>query len=109
MTLGQGIMYGLFPILFSSAFHFIVKLLSFQQDELLWAASWLYLATGDVKYLQYVVNNAYSLGGVTTNTIEMSWDNKYIGVQVLMAKVMFLTFMISLKYFLQLITLFSCE
>ncbi|KAF8661619.1 hypothetical protein HU200_056908 [Digitaria exilis] len=45
------------------------------QDELLWAAAWLYKATDDRRYL---ANNADALGGT-------GWDVKYPGVQILAA------------------------
>ncbi|KAK6921453.1 Carbohydrate binding domain CBM49 [Dillenia turbinata] len=58
-------------------------------DELLWAATWLYRATGDQYYLQYVIDNAESLGGTGGAMKEFSWDNKYAGVQMLLSKVKF--------------------
>ncbi|KAH9323654.1 hypothetical protein KI387_018293, partial [Taxus chinensis] len=58
------------------------------QDELLWAAMWLYQATQQDYYLQYVVDNAQSLGGVGWGVQEFSWDVKYAGVQILAAKVL---------------------
>lgn len=57
------------------------------QDELLWAAIWLYEATGDDSYLAYVANNAESLGGTGWALDQFSWDNKYVGVQLLATKV----------------------
>ncbi|XP_020581174.1 LOW QUALITY PROTEIN: endoglucanase 7-like [Phalaenopsis equestris] len=57
-------------------------------DELLWAALWLRRATGDSQYLDYVVDNAYALGGATWSVSEFSWDIKYAGVQILAAKVL---------------------
>ncbi|XP_057247763.1 endoglucanase 5 [Beta vulgaris subsp. vulgaris] len=57
-------------------------------DELLWAAAWLYRATNNNYYLQYASYNAADLGG-TGNAVKMfSWDNKYAGLQVLLAKVL---------------------
>ncbi|CAO2201620.1 unnamed protein product [Urochloa humidicola] len=47
------------------------------QDELQWAAAWLYRATKDWKYLNYLQNNQ----GGSSNTF--SWDNKYPGAQML--------------------------
>ncbi|KAL2935571.1 Endoglucanase 11 [Bienertia sinuspersici] len=52
-------------------------------DELLWAALWLYKATKDQKYLDYAISNAFFFGGVTWNVNEFSWDIKYAGVQVI--------------------------
>lgn len=53
------------------------------QDELLWAAAWLYHATNDKMYLDFL-ESSDDIGGVRT---ELSWDDKYIGAQVLIAKV----------------------
>nr|KAJ0218361.1 hypothetical protein LSAT_V11C300115080 [Lactuca sativa] len=58
------------------------------EDELLWAATWLYRATNDESYLKYVVDNAASMGGTGWATKEFSWDNKYAGVQILLSKVL---------------------
>ncbi|KAF5749878.1 putative endo-1 4-beta-glucanase [Tripterygium wilfordii] len=57
-------------------------------DELLWAAAWLYQATGDEYYLKYVVDNAVYMGGTGWAVKEFSWDNKYAGLQVLLSKVL---------------------
>lgn len=51
-------------------------------DELLWASSWLYHATKERKYLQYVTGetaNDYANWG---NPSWFSWDNKLPGIQV---------------------------
>ncbi|KAL2902715.1 Endoglucanase [Bienertia sinuspersici] len=53
-----------------------------ESDELLGAAAWLYKATKSSKYLDYVSNNR----GWSQAASEYSWDNKYAGVQVLLAK-----------------------
>ncbi|OEL24620.1 Endoglucanase 20 [Dichanthelium oligosanthes] len=47
------------------------------QDELQWASAWLYRATRDQKYLDFLQNNQ----GGSSN--EFSWDNKYPGAQLL--------------------------
>ncbi|XP_050226429.1 endoglucanase 18-like [Mercurialis annua] len=52
------------------------------QDELLWGATLLYKATRDNKYLNYVSNNQ----GWSQAVNEFSWDNKFAGVQTLLAK-----------------------
>ncbi|XP_022743287.1 endoglucanase 5-like [Durio zibethinus] len=57
-------------------------------DELLWAATWLFLATGEEQYLKYVVDNAVYMGGTGWAVKEFSWDNKYAGVQILLSKVL---------------------
>ncbi|KAG2326102.1 hypothetical protein Bca52824_008830 [Brassica carinata] len=51
-------------------------------DELFWAAAWLHRATDDQIYLDYL-NGAYGTGGQRT---VFSWDDKFVGAQVLMAK-----------------------
>ncbi|KAK9698537.1 hypothetical protein RND81_08G111200 [Saponaria officinalis] len=52
------------------------------QDELLWAAAWLYKATRASKYANYVLFNE----GWSQTISEFSWDNKYAGVQILLSK-----------------------
>ncbi|KAI4388381.1 hypothetical protein MLD38_000714 [Melastoma candidum] len=54
-------------------------------DELLWAAMWLYEATGRRDYLEYVLENAHSLGGITWSMSEFSWDVKFAGIQIMAA------------------------
>ncbi|CAM8901752.1 unnamed protein product [Rhodiola kirilowii] len=49
------------------------------QDELMWAAAWLYRATKNQNYLTAIE----SAGGVRS---EFSWDDKYVGAQILIAK-----------------------
>ncbi|XP_065017864.1 endoglucanase 6-like [Musa acuminata AAA Group] len=55
-------------------------------DELLWAAAWLYHATHNRCYMDYLANNGGSLGGTGCAVTEFGWDVKYAGVQVLAAK-----------------------
>ncbi|XP_039143300.1 endoglucanase 6-like [Dioscorea cayenensis subsp. rotundata] len=55
-------------------------------DELLWAAAWLYQATNDNYYLDYLSNNGDALGGTGWGMTEFGWDVKYAGVQVLASK-----------------------
>ncbi|XP_024031981.1 endoglucanase 20 isoform X2 [Morus notabilis] len=52
------------------------------QDELLWAASWLYKASRNKTYLNYVSSNK----GWSQVVSEFSWDNKFVGAQTLLAK-----------------------
>ncbi|XP_022155794.1 endoglucanase 13-like [Momordica charantia] len=52
------------------------------QDELLWAAAWLHRATEDQMYLNYLGGSG-TTGGTRTM---FSWDDKYAGVQILVAK-----------------------
>ncbi|XP_077217123.1 glycosyl hydrolase 9B8 [Tasmannia lanceolata] len=58
------------------------------KDELLWAALWLYKATEKEDYLNYVVTNAHSFGGVGWAITEFSWDVKYAGLQILATKLL---------------------
>lgn len=57
------------------------------QDELLWAATWLYRATEEACYLQYVIDNAVAFSGTTWAVKDFSWDNKFAGLQTLLSKV----------------------
>lgn len=51
-------------------------------DELLWAASWLYHATGEQSYFDYVTGeNAEEFANWGSPTW-LSWDNKLAGAQV---------------------------
>lgn len=61
----------------------------FKQDELLWAAAWLYQATNNQYYLNYLAKNGDSMGGTGWGMTEFGWDVKYAGVQTLVAKVMY--------------------
>lgn len=54
-----------------------------QKDELLWAAAWLYKATGEKKYITYVIRNQ----GWSQAVNEFSWDSKFAGAQALLASV----------------------
>ncbi|XP_031475497.1 endoglucanase 13-like [Nymphaea colorata] len=51
-------------------------------DELLWAAAWLYHATKEQQYLDYL-HNANNIGGGQSY---FSWDDKFVGAQTLVAK-----------------------
>ncbi|KAK3228026.1 hypothetical protein Dsin_007888 [Dipteronia sinensis] len=55
-------------------------------DELLWAAAWLYQASGNHYYLDYLGRNGDSMGGTGWGMTEFGWDVKYAGVQTLVAK-----------------------
>lgn len=58
-------------------------------DELLWASSWLYHATKDASYLEYVtLKNGIAFANWGTPTW-FSWDNKLAGTQVLLSRVNF--------------------
>ncbi|XP_057973128.1 endoglucanase 10 [Malania oleifera] len=58
-------------------------------DELLWAASWLYHATGDQSYLNYVTGENGKLFANFGSPTWFSWDNKLAGAQVLLSRVSF--------------------
>lgn len=53
-----------------------------QQDELMWAATWLFLATNNPKYLDFVKHHTHSAA-----VCEFNWDLKFVGSQVLLTKV----------------------
>lgn len=53
------------------------------QDELLWAAAWIYHATNEETYLNYLGATG-NTGGTRT---AFSWDDKYVGAQILVSKV----------------------
>ncbi|KAK4744915.1 hypothetical protein SAY87_011227 [Trapa incisa] len=55
-------------------------------DELLWAAAWLYQATNNQYYLDYLGNNGDTMGATGWMMTEFGWDVKYAGVQTLGAK-----------------------
>ncbi|CAN6713217.1 unnamed protein product [Malus baccata var. baccata] len=55
-------------------------------DELLWAAAWLFQASNNQYYLDYLGNNGDSMGGTGWSMTEFGWDVKYPGVQTLVAK-----------------------
>ncbi|KAM3412652.1 hypothetical protein ACQJBY_004029 [Aegilops geniculata] len=55
-------------------------------DELLWAAAWLFEATEERFYLEYLARNGDALGGTGWSINQFGWDVKYPGVQVLAAK-----------------------
>ncbi|GMQ05712.1 hypothetical protein CsSME_00050628 [Camellia sinensis var. sinensis] len=57
-------------------------------DELLWGAAWLYMATNNQYYLSYLGNNGDALGGTGWAMTEFGWDVKYAGVQTLVAKLL---------------------
>eukprot|EP01018_Ginkgo_biloba_P016743 Gb_05872 [translate_table: standard] len=57
------------------------------EDELLWAAAWLYHATHKESYLDYVsVKNGQSFAQWGAAPTWFSWDSKHAGVQVLLAR-----------------------
>lgn len=54
---------------------------------MLWAAAWLYEASNNQYYLNYLAENGDALGGTGWAMTEFGWDVKYAGVQTLVAKV----------------------
>ncbi|KAH9759029.1 Endoglucanase 2 [Citrus sinensis] len=58
-------------------------------DELLWAASWLYHATQEDIYKDYVVGSEAEEFADWGKPSWFSWDNKLAGVQVLLSRVYF--------------------
>ncbi|CAA0812093.1 Endoglucanase 6 [Striga hermonthica] len=57
-------------------------------DELLWAAAWMYKATNNAYYLNYLGNNGDALGGTGWAMTEFGWDVKYAGVQTMVAQLL---------------------
>lgn len=58
-------------------------------DELLWAASWLYHATGEQLYIDYVTGENGEEFAKWGSPTWFSWDNKLAGTQVLLSRVSF--------------------
>lgn len=56
------------------------------QDELLWAAAWLYRATLRADYHNFITYEA-----ISSSVAEFSWDLKYAGAQILLADVTILS------------------
>ncbi|CAH9114550.1 unnamed protein product [Cuscuta epithymum] len=56
------------------------------EDEVVWAAAWLYKATNERQYLDYVVQNAASVTD-DCQMKEVSWETKCGAVQVLVSKI----------------------
>uniref|UniRef100_H2YTC8 Endoglucanase n=1 Tax=Ciona savignyi TaxID=51511 RepID=H2YTC8_CIOSA len=55
------------------------------EDERIWAAAWLYKATGERGYLADATRQYHQAAGPYLVETELSWDRKMIAVQVLMA------------------------
>ncbi|XP_042486014.1 endoglucanase 16-like [Macadamia integrifolia] len=53
-------------------------------DELLWAATWLHMASRKPIYLKYIQEES-----ISASVAEFSWDLKYAGAQVLLSKLYF--------------------
>ncbi|PSS19326.1 Endoglucanase [Actinidia chinensis var. chinensis] len=50
-------------------------------DELMWAATWLYIASRKPTYLQYIEQES-----ISASVAEFSWDLKYAGAQILLTQ-----------------------
>ena len=48
----------------------------------MWAATWLYYATRKPMYMKYIQEES-----ISASVAEFSWDLKYAGAQILLAKV----------------------
>lgn len=55
------------------------------KDELLWGALWLYKATDNELYLNYVLEKGFEFGGISWAITEFSWDVKYAALQLLIS------------------------
>ena len=55
------------------------------EDELIWAAAWLYKATLTPSYLTYATTR-YSSKGYSWDTETLSWDHKVAGIKILLAQ-----------------------
>ncbi|XP_077234388.1 endoglucanase 8-like isoform X2 [Tasmannia lanceolata] len=78
------------------------------EDELLWAAAWLYKATHNKYYWNYLMNNLHTLksnakfhGGINGGESfgEFGWDNKHAGLNVLFSNVSLLNQMLHFNPF----------
>ncbi|XP_024032880.1 endoglucanase 24 [Morus notabilis] len=56
-------------------------------DELLWAAAWLYHATGDHSYLDYATEINRQEFASWGSASWFSWDDKHAGTQVLLSRI----------------------
>ncbi|CAM8963009.1 unnamed protein product [Rhodiola kirilowii] len=55
------------------------------QDELLWGASWLYRASQDTMYMNYIQTNGQT-AGATDDDYSFSWDDKRAGTKILLSQ-----------------------
>ncbi|CAO2821025.1 unnamed protein product [Amaranthus hypochondriacus] len=58
------------------------------QDELLWAAAWIYRASRLSYYSDYVLNNLHKLNPPYSkgSMLEFGWDSKHAGINILVSK-----------------------
>lgn len=61
--------------------------LFYNQDELLWGASWLHTATQNSSYMNFIQNNGHILGA-DEDDFFFSWDDKKVGTKILLSKVL---------------------
>nr|GMC95754.1 endoglucanase 1-like [Ipomoea batatas] len=54
-------------------------------DELLWGAAWLYKASEDSSYQDYIQSNGQTLGA-TEDVYSLSWDDKRPGTKILLSQ-----------------------
>ncbi|KAI9092323.1 hypothetical protein K1719_027823 [Acacia pycnantha] len=54
-------------------------------DELLWGASWIYKASGNSEYMNYIQSNGNVLGA-DDDTFSFSWDDKRAGTKILLSQ-----------------------
>ncbi|PNT64837.1 endoglucanase 4 [Brachypodium distachyon] len=55
------------------------------QDELLWAAAWLQLASSQDVYMAYIRSNGHTLGA-EQDDFTISWDDKRVATKILLSK-----------------------
>lgn len=56
-----------------------------EQDELLWGASWLHKASADASYMAYIHTNGQTLGA-EDDDYSFSWDDKRAGAKILLSQ-----------------------
>ncbi|MCO5564930.1 hypothetical protein L7F22_018600 [Adiantum nelumboides] len=54
------------------------------EDELLWGAAWMYKATREQEYMEFVVNNRQQ---IAERSPPFSWDDKHAGIHVLLSEI----------------------
>ena len=55
------------------------------EDELVWAAIWLYQATNDPTYLEYAIAG-YEDNELVYDMEVLSWDSKTAGIKIMLAR-----------------------
>ncbi|KAI5055604.1 hypothetical protein GOP47_0029125 [Adiantum capillus-veneris] len=54
------------------------------EDELLWGAAWMYKATHEHEFMEFIVNNKQQLA---ERSPPFSWDDKHAGIHVLLSQI----------------------